>query len=61
MGGGPGIQAEKKPFKYLVDLYLTKELAHASPDPCMQLSINLIISYICRHSTKAVYCRKFPK
>ena len=37
MGGGPGIQAEKRTFKYLVDLYLIKELAH-----CMQLSINLI-------------------
>ena len=41
MGGGPGIQAEKRTFKYLVDLYLIKELAH-----CMQLSINLIISCI---------------
>ena len=41
MGGGPGIQAEKITFKYLVDLYLIKELAH-----CMQLSINLIISCI---------------
>ena len=45
MGGSPGIQAEKITFKYLVDLYLIKELAHASPDPCMQLSY-LIISYI---------------
>ena len=46
MGGVPSSQAEKITFKYLVDLYLIKELAHASPDPCMQLSINLIISYI---------------
>ena len=27
MGGGPGIQAEKITFKYLVDLYLIKELS----------------------------------
>ena len=46
MGGGLGIQAEKRTFKYLVDLYLIKELAHASPDHCMPLSNNLIISYI---------------
>ena len=28
MGGGPGIQAEKRTFKYLVDLYLIKEYIH---------------------------------
>ena len=59
MGGGPCIQAEKITFKYLVDLYLIKELAHALPDPCMQLSINLIISYIisssmCHYSSVGV-------
>ena len=53
MGGGPGIQAEKRTFKYLVDLYLIKELAH-----CMQLSINLISciisSSMCHYSSVRV-------
>ena len=53
MVGGPGIQAEKITFKYLVDLYLIKELAH-----CMQLSINLISciisSSMCHYSSVSV-------